>query len=203
MQVGSGSHGEQTGNILIKIESILLKEKPDILLVQGDTNTVMAAALAGAKIGIKIGHIEAGLRSYDRQMPEEINRIVTDHISNYLFVPTKKQQQILLNEGISKNKINICGNTIVDAVYQNLELAQENTKCLSDLKIQPKQYFLLTLHRPSNVDDQKTFRDILKGLELIIKRFDLPIIFPAHPRTKNQINTFKLKIPKDKEKSNR
>ena len=116
LKVGSGSQAEQTGKILIGIEKILMKEKPDIVLIEGDTNTVLAGALAATKLHIKIGHIEAGLRSYFREMPEEVNRVLTDHISDFLFVPTKKAKEILIGEGILKKKIFITGNTIVDVV---------------------------------------------------------------------------------------
>ncbi len=125
LEVGSGSHAEQTGKILIGVENILQNETPDIVLVEGDTNSVFAAALAAIKLHIKVGHVEAGLRSYDRNMPEEINRILTDHCSDYLFAPTEKAKAILLGEGIPADKIFVTGNTIVDAVYQNLELARE------------------------------------------------------------------------------
>ncbi|GAI33192.1 unnamed protein product, partial [marine sediment metagenome] len=125
LDVGSGSHAEETGRMLIGIEKILLREKPDTVLVEGDTNTVLAGALAASKLHIKVGHVEAGLRSYDKRMPEEINRILTDHISDYLFAPTEKAREILLREGISEDKIFLTGNTIVDAVYQNLEIANK------------------------------------------------------------------------------
>jgi len=123
LDVGSGTHAEQTGKIMIGVERVLKNVKPDIILVEGDTNTVMAGALAATKLHIKVGHVEAGLRSYDRRMPEEINRIVADHVSDYLFAPTEKAKQNLLREGVEEDKIFVTGNTIVDAVYQNLEIA--------------------------------------------------------------------------------
>ena len=147
IDVGSGSHAEETGKILIGTEKIPLEEKPDIVLVEGDTNSVLAGALAAAKLGIKVGHVEAGLRSYDRSMPEEINRVLTDHLSDYLFAPTPKAKQILLGEGIGEEKISVTGNTIVDAVYQNLELSKSKIDITNDLHLKPKQYFLVTLHR--------------------------------------------------------
>lgn len=124
LEVGSGSDAEQTGKILIGVERILQQESPDIVLVEGDTNSVLASALAAIKLHIKVGHVEAGLRSYDRQMPEEINRTLTDHCADYLFAPTRKAKAILLNEGIPKEKIFVTGNTIVDVIYQNLEIAK-------------------------------------------------------------------------------
>ena len=146
LDVGSGTHGEQTGKILIGIEKILKKEHPDVVLVQGDTNTVLAGALAASKLRIKVGHVEAGLRSYDRRMPEEINRILADHISDFLFAPTDKSKQILLNEGISEENIFVTGNTIVDAVFQNLKLANKKQNILKKLELQKQDYFLVTTH---------------------------------------------------------
>jgi len=142
LDVGSGTHAEQTAKILTGIEKILIKEKPDIVLVEGDTNTVLAGALAATKLHIKVGHVEAGLRSYDKTMPEEINRVMTDHCSNYLFAPTEKARQILLSEGIHDTKIFVTGNTIVDALYQNLSISEDRINSLNDLELTPKKYFL-------------------------------------------------------------
>jgi len=196
LDVGSGTHAEETGKMLIGIEKVLIKEKPDIVLVEGDTNTVLAGALAATKLHIKIGHIEAGLRSYFREMPEEINRILTDHISDFLFVPTKKAKEILIGEGISKKKISVTGNTIVDAVYQNLKLAERKSKILKKLNLRKEKYFLITAHRSENVDKKERIKGILKGLELISKKFKLPIIYPIHPRAEKMIRKFKSKVPK-------
>jgi UDP-N-acetylglucosamine 2-epimerase (non-hydrolysing) len=186
------NHGEMVGKMLIAIERILIKEKPDLVLVQGDTNTTLAAALAASKLNIKLAHVEAGLRSYDRTMPEEINRVVTDHLSDFLFCPTKNQYQILLNEGIDESKIFVTGNTIVDAVYQNLKIAQEKKELVK--KYQDKNYFLLTLHRPSNVDQKETLAKIINALEEAAAIFKTSIIFPIHPRTKNNLKQFNLKV---------
>lgn len=194
LECGSGSHGEQTGKMLIGIEKILEKEKPDIILVEGDTNSVLAGALAAVKIYIKVGHIEAGLRSYDRRMPEEINRILTDHISDYLFAPTEKAKQNLLKEGIEKNKIFVTGNTIVDAVTQNLEIAKRKVSVLKNLGLKPKEYFLITAHRQENVDVKERLKGILRGLELVYKEFSIPIIFPIHPRTQKRIKGFGISL---------
>ena len=139
MDVGSGYHGEQTGKMLMGIERVLQRDAPDVVLVEGDTNTVVSGALAAVKLGIKVGHVEAGLRSYDRSMPEEINRVVCDHISDFLFAPTEKSKQILLNEGISSEKIFVTGNTIVDAVYKNLELANKKVNVLKELDLINKE----------------------------------------------------------------
>lgn len=193
LDVGSGTHGEQTGKMLIGIEKVLQKEKPDIVLVEGDTNTVLAGALTATKLHIKVGHVEAGLRSYYREMPEEINRVLADHCSDYLFAPTEKSRQILLGEGISDDKIFVTGNTIVDAVYQNLKISKEKVNSLNDFELKPKDYFLVTAHRQENVDDKSNFEGILKGLELIANEFNLPVIYPIHPRARKMMNRFGLK----------
>jgi len=194
LDVGSGSHAEQTGKIMSGIEKILIKEDPDIVLVQGDTNTVMAGALAASKLHIEVGHIEAGLRSFDRNMPEEINRVVADHISDYLFAPTETAKSHLLKEGIDDAKISITGNTIVDSVYQSRDIAERKINALTDLGIKPKEYFLVTAHRAENVDDRARLKEIIKGLELINKEYSLPVIFPMHPRTKKMIQVFGIEF---------
>jgi len=194
LDVGSGRHGEQTGRILAGVERILMEERPDVVLVEGDTNTVLAGALAATKLHIKVGHVEAGLRSYDRQMPEEINRILTDHCSDYLFAPTENAKKILLGEGIQDTKIFVTGNTIVDAVYQNLDLANSRrNNALNDLHLEPGGYFLVTAHRQENVDVKKRFEGIIRGLEFIADEFDLPVVYPIHPRAKKMMNLFGLK----------
>lgn len=191
LNVGSGLHGEMTAKILTGVEKILLEEKPDWVLVQGDTNTVMAGALAASKLDIKIGHIEAGLRSYDRTMPEEINRIVTDHISDALFVPTQKQADILKQEGINPQKIIVTGNTIVDAVLQNKKLIDKNPELQH---YQTEKYFLLTTHRPSNVDNKHHLEEIFSGISQVAQKYHYPVYFPAHPRTKKQMEIFGIKL---------
>jgi len=192
LDVGSGKHGEQTGKMLIGIEKILLREKPDVVLVEGDTNTVLAGAIAATKLHIKVGHVEAGLRSYYREMPEEINRILTDHCSDYLFAPTEKSKEILLHEGIDEKKIFVTGNTIVDAVYQNLQIAHRKAETFKNLDLKEEKYFLVTAHRQENVDNKNRFESILKGLQLINKEYDLPVIYPIHPRAKKRMMEFGL-----------
>ena len=203
IEVGSGSHAEQTGKILVGVEKVLELEKPDIVLVEGDTNSVFAGALAAAKLYISVGHVEAGLRSYDRQMPEEINRILTDHCSDYLFAPTPKAREILLGESIPEEKIFVTGNTIVDAVYQNLEIARRSSKLKvkyttsnaehETVSFGPRNYFLVTLHRQENVDNPARFASILEGLYRVTAEFRLPVIYPIHPRSRNMIERFNLK----------
>ena len=194
IDVGSGSHGEQTGKMLIDIEKILMNEKPDVVLVQGDTNSVLAGALAASKIGIKVGHVEAGLRSYDRNMPEEINRVLADHCSDYLFSPTEESSQILLEEGIQKEKIFTTGNTIVDAVYQHLKNIKKSDMISSDMMKVSGEYFLVTIHRQENVDHIVRFMDILRGLKNIKDYFKIPIIYPIHPRSKEIIKKLKIDL---------
>ncbi|MEM3642186.1 MAG: UDP-N-acetylglucosamine 2-epimerase (non-hydrolyzing) [Candidatus Bathyarchaeia archaeon] len=193
LDAGSGSHAEQTSRMLIGIEKVLKKEKPDVVLVEGDTNTVLAGALAATKIGVKVGHVEAGLRSYDRRMPEEINRVLVDHCSDYLFAPTEKSKQILLGEGIAQEKIFVTGNTIVDAVFQNLEISKRAVKVLNDLGLNDYDYFLVTVHRQENVDDEKRFRNILEGLKMVYEKFDVELIYPIHPRSRKRLKMFRLK----------
>ena len=193
--VGSGSHAEETGKMLIGIEKILLEEKPDVVLVEGDTNSVLAGALAASKLGIKVGHVEAGLRSYDRSMPEETNRVLTDRLSDYLFAPTPKAKQRLLGEGIGEEKIFVTGNTIVDAVYQNLMIAREHSDVLETLHINPGKYFLVTIHRQENVDNQSRFTSILEGLDKVTADFNLPTVYPIHPHSWKRMSEFNLAAP--------
>ena len=187
LDVGSGTHADQTAKIMTGVEDVLRKESPNIVLVQGDTNTVMAGALAASKLHIRVGHIEAGLRSFNRRMPEEINRIVTDHISDYLFAPTESARENLLAEGIADEKVCVTGNTVVDAVYQNLEIARRRTSIFRDLDLEPREYFLVTAHRQENVDDRARLKEILKGLAEVQREFSLPVVFPVHPRTEKRI----------------
>jgi UDP-N-acetylglucosamine 2-epimerase (non-hydrolysing) len=190
LDAGSGTHADQTGRIMTGIEKVLMKAEPDVVLVQGDTNTVLAGALAASKLHIKVGHVEAGLRSYDRSMPEEINRVVADHISDYLFAPTENSKANLMKEGIPEEKISVTGNTIVDSVYQNREIADRKVNALKNLGLKSKEYFLVTAHRAENVDNRSKLKEILKGLELIKSEFGLPVIFPMHPRTRKMVNEF-------------
>jgi len=192
LDVGSGSHAEQTGKMMMGIENVLEKELPDVVLVEGDTNTVLAGAIAGVKLGLKVGHVEAGLRSYDRRMPEEINRVLTDHCSDYLFAPTEKSRSILLGEGIPESRVFVTGNTIVDAVYQNLEIANRKRRILDELELEPRQYFVATVHRQENVDNPDRFSKILEGLREAAESFGCSVIYPIHPRSEKRIEEFKL-----------
>jgi UDP-N-acetylglucosamine 2-epimerase (non-hydrolysing) len=192
LEVGSGSHAEETAKILTGVEKILQKENPDTVLVEGDTNSVLAGALAATKLHIKVGHVEAGLRSYDRQMPEEINRTLTDHCADYLFAPTEKAKGILVSEGIPENKIFITGNTIVDSIYQNLEIAKGSASIIKTLALKPKEYFLVTIHRQENVDNRARFASILEGLDRVAAEFETPVIYPIHPHSRKRMDKFRL-----------
>ena len=192
LEVGSGSPAEQTAKILIGVEKVLQQESPDVVLVEGDTNSVLAGALATIKLHIKLGHVEAGLRSYDRNMPEEINRILADHCSDLLFAPTEKARVILWSEGIPKEKIFITGNTIVDAIYQNLEIAKNSANTINTLYLKPKEYFLVTVHRQENVDNRARFASILEGLDGIADEFGMPAIYPIHPHSRKTMAEFGL-----------
>jgi len=192
LDVGSGSHAEQTGKMLIDIEKVLQKEEPDVVLVEGDTNTVLAGALAAVKLGISIGHVEAGLRSYDRGMPEEINRVLADHSSDYLFAPTEKSKQILLGEGIAEEKIFVTGNTVVDAVFQNLEISKSKRNVLDNLGLNAGEYILATVHRQENVDNEGRLRGIIEGLEKT-KDLGFDLVYPVHPRARKCLKTFGVK----------
>lgn len=184
LEVGSESHGKQTAMMLEKIEAILLKEKPDWVLVYGDTNSTIAGALAATKLHIKIAHVEAGLRSFNRKMPEEINRIATDHISDILFVPTQNAMNLLANEGIVERAV-LVGDVMYDAILYNQKLADEKYK-LSDIT-NLNNFYLGTIHRPSNTDNLARLQNIFSAFS----ELDLPIILPLHPRTQKIIKKIK------------
>lgn len=195
LHVGSGNQGEQTGKMLIFLEEIFQKDRPDIVLVQGDTNSALAGALAAKKLHIKVGHIEAGLRSYDELMPEETNRILIDHCSDLLFAPTKKSAVTLKREGILLSKIYVTGNTVVDAVMQHIEISKKQSAVLETMGLTPGGYIVLTCHRQENVDNPIRFQGILEGMAEVSKWSKLPIIYPIHPRAQKMIETFGLKVP--------
>lgn len=180
--VGSGPHGWQTDQMLMRIEEVLLTEKPDWVLVYGDTNSTLAGALAAAKLHVPVGHIEAGLRSFNREMPEEHNRVLTDHCSKLLFCPTRTAVDNLAKEGITRGA-HLVGDTMYDSVLQFAEIARQRSTILEDLGLEPKGYLLATLHRPSNTDIPENLRNILTAFFEIGK----PLVFPAHPRTRRKI----------------
>lgn len=184
LNVGSGGHAEQTGKIMMKLEGIIKKLYPDLVLVYGDCNSTLAAALTSIKLSILVAHVEAGLRSFDREMPEEINRLLTDQIADLLFTPSKEADENLLREGIDRKKIKLVGNIMIDTLIKLLPKARNSTSRKYWAKY--KSYALVTLHRPSNVDDPKVLKKILRALGRISQK--LPVIFPVHPRTQKQIS---------------
>jgi UDP-GlcNAc3NAcA epimerase len=190
LNVGSGTHAQQTSQMLVGIEGALLTQSPDIVLVYGDTNSTLAGALAAVKLQIKLAHIEAGLRSYNRQMPEEHNRVLTDHCSDLLFCPTQTAVDNLDREGIRKG-VNLAGDTMYDAMIQFSQLASQRSIILKTLDLEPKSYLLATIHRPYNTDNPSRMSSILS----VFKQIDETIIFPIHPRTLHAIGASKNDIP--------
>jgi len=189
--VGGGTHGQNTGRMLEKIEEVLLKEKPNYVLVDGDTDSTLAGTLAAVKLHIPVAHVEAGLRSFNRKMPEEINRILTDHASEILFTPTLTAVNNLNNEGIDSNKIKQVGDVMYDAAIYYGKKVEQNDSLLKELKIESKKYALVTLHRAENVDDKERLSSIMQGLN----HYKEQIILPLHPRTKKMMQNFNIGIP--------
>ena len=185
LAVGSGTHAKQTAEIMIRLEPVVVERQPDIVLVYGDVNSTVAAALVCAKLGVRVGHIEAGLRSFDRTMPEEINRLVTDQLADWLFTPSEDGDENLRREGIPPEKVFCVGNVMIDTLVRLLPSA-ENT----GIDGLPERYALVTLHRPANVDDSVTLKGILESLVEVNR--DLTVVFPAHPRTRKRIADFGL-----------
>jgi UDP-GlcNAc3NAcA epimerase len=190
LEIGSGSHGEQTGRMLAAIEEELVRVKPDLTLVPGDTNSTLAGALASVKLKIPVAHLEAGVRSNDFYMPEEINRRVVDQVSELLFAPTENAVKNLLSEGIARGRIHQTGDIMYDALLQNIPIAREKTRALKELGVNlGEKYAVLTLHREKNVDNAGTLESLLEALP----RINAQIVFPIHPRTEKNIERFRLK----------
>jgi len=180
LEVGSGTHAQQTARIMERIEPVLENERPDLTVVVGDVNSTIAAALVCAKLGLPVAHVEAGLRSFDRSMPEEINRILTDQLSDLLFTTSPEAERNLVHEGIDKEKIHFVGNPMIDSLDRHLPKARAST-VLERLGLTADAFALVTLHRPSNVDEPETLRGILEALRDVAS--EVPVLFPAHPRT--------------------
>jgi len=187
--VGSASHGKQTGEILIRIEETLIKERPDCVLVYGDTNSTLAGALAAVKLHLPVAHVEAGLRSFNRSMPEEINRVLTDHVANLLYCPTETARSNLLREGIAAGVFNF-GDVMYDAVLQSIEGVDTASRVLAYLDLRPGSYLLATVHRPANTDDQQNLSSILRALAST----DEIVVFPAHPRASQAMERLGLEV---------
>ncbi|MBN1221439.1 MAG: UDP-N-acetylglucosamine 2-epimerase (non-hydrolyzing) [Anaerolineae bacterium] len=182
LEVGSGPHGRQTGQMLARIEEVLLKEQPDWVLVYGDTNSTLAGALAAVKLHIPVAHVEAGLRSFNRTMPEEHNRVLTDHCADLLFCPTQTAVDWLAQEGVTQG-VHLVGDVMYDAILYNVDLARQRSTILTELDLHAQNFLLATIHRPYNTDDPKRLQNILTAFLEI----GSPIIFPVHPRTRRYI----------------
>lgn len=189
LEVGSGSHAAQTAQIMMRFEPILLEHNPDAILVVGDVNSTIACALVASKLGVKVVHVEAGLRSFDRRMPEEINRVLVDSISDYLFVTEQSGLDNLKREGVADDKVFMVGNVMIDTLLANKTKADQS-RILDKFGLKKEGYSLLTLHRPSNVDGATTFDGIIDALEVI--QNDMPILFPIHPRSLKNLEEFGL-----------
>lgn len=187
LEVGSGPHGKQTAETMTRFEALVQKNRPDLVLVYGDVNSTVAAALVCAKLGIKVGHVEAGLRSFDRRMPEEINRLVTDQLSDLLFTPSKDGNENLEREGIASNKVHLVGNVMIDTLVRLLPKAKLPAGFLA-----PERFVLVTLHRPSNVDDPERLREVISALNSI--SMEIPVIFPVHPRTRQRLSDLSINV---------
>jgi len=191
LEVGSGSHAVQTAQIMMRFEETVLNERPDLVLVYGDVNSTVAAALVCAKLLIPVAHVEAGLRSFDRTMPEEINRLMTDQIADYLFTPSRDGDENLAREGVAREKIHLVGNVMIDTLVRLLPVAESFwPKLSSEWNLSEKQYGLVTLHRPSNVDEPEMLAEIMTALTEISR--DVLVIFPIHPRTRQRLRDLKL-----------
>ncbi len=184
LEVGSGSHAKQTAAIIERFESVVIREKPGLVLVVGDVNSTIACALTAVKLGVQVAHVEAGLRSFDRSMPEEINRVLTDSISDYLFTTEESARGNLEKEGIDPEKIFFVGNVMIDTLLKHKEKAMASD-ILSRLNVTSKGYVLATLHRPGNVDSKEMLKEIYQALEAISE--DIPVVFPCHPRTQGKL----------------
>lgn len=183
LQVGSSTHGRQTGQMLVGIEDVLLDQKPDWVIVYGDTNSTLAGALAAVKLGVRLAHVEAGLRSYNRSMPEEHNRVVADHCSDLLLCPTITARENLSREGVTAG-VELVGDTMFDAVLEFSRMARERSTVLAEMGLEPKSYVLATVHRPYNTDDPRALASIIDAMN----RIDEPVVFPVHPRTRQRLN---------------
>ena len=184
LQVGSGPHGEQTGHIMIRLEPLLQQQRPDLVIVFGDVNSTVGAALCAAKMGIPVAHVEAGLRSFDRTMPEELNRVVTDHLSEFLFTTERSGRENLLREGLPEDKICFVGNVMVDTLLKHVEQAR-HLQTRRTFGLSTQGYGLLTLHRPCNVDHPHTVKEIMTAIHELAA--DLPSVFPCHDRTRERL----------------
>jgi UDP-GlcNAc3NAcA epimerase len=191
LAIGGGSHGQNTGRMLEAIETLLIQDRPDMVMVYGDTDSTLAGALAASKLSIPIAHVEAGLRSFNRDMPEEINRVLTDHLSHHLFAPSEVARSNLLREGVADKKIEITGDVMFDAVRAFTQVAKQKSTILADLGIAARDYVLVTLHRKENVDNAVRLNSIFAGLS----ETESTVLLPLHPRTKRRVTDLGVSLP--------
>ncbi|HWQ34602.1 MAG TPA: UDP-N-acetylglucosamine 2-epimerase (non-hydrolyzing) [Blastocatellia bacterium] len=192
LEVGSGTHAEQTARVMLAFEPVLQAERPDWVVVVGDVNSTLACALVASKLGVKVAHVEAGLRSNDWTMPEEVNRVLTDRLSDLLLTPSADADENLRREGLSADRIERVGNVMIDTLFRQLEVSRRSP-VLEQLELRPREFAVLTLHRPANVDDAQVLGPLLMAVGEIARR--TPVIFPAHPRTQARIREFRLSVP--------
>jgi UDP-N-acetylglucosamine 2-epimerase (non-hydrolysing) len=193
LEIGSGTHAEQTGHTMIGVEALLRRLRPDILVVAGDVNATLAAALAAAKLQIPVAHVESGLRSYDWSMPEEINRVITDRLSQLLFTHSPEASGNLASEGIAPERVHYIGNTMVDSLY-NVRPVAECRRAWERYGLRRRDYVLVTLHRPSNVDNRRRLARIMQALAAL--SFRVPVVFPTHPRTREHLSSIGYEPPR-------
>ena len=195
LAVGSDSHAGQTGDMIERIEAVVADEDPETVVVQGDTNSSLAGGIVASKLPTALAHVEAGLRSYDREMPEEVNRVLVDHVADHLLAPTAGARRNLREEGIPDDRIAVTGNTVVDAVRQHAQVAAERSAVLDELGVEPGEFLLLTAHRQENVDDPDRFGRLLRGVARYAERAGLPVIYPIHPRAAERIASGDVDLP--------
>ncbi len=195
LEVGSGDHAAQTGEMVGRLGEVFEWESPDVVVVQGDTNSAFAGGVVASKRDTTLAHVEAGLRSFDREMPEELNRVLVDHAADHLFAPTDEAADQLRTEAIPEDRIEVTGNTVVDAVRQHARLAREKSDALTELDLQGAPFALLTAHRPGNVDDPERFQGLLDGVARYADDRDLPVVYPVHPRSRERIGDYDLDVP--------
>ena len=191
LEVGSGSHAEQTAQVMMRFEPVVTQFKPDWVVVPGDVNSTLACALVAAKLGVKVAHVEGGLRSFDRTMPEEINRLLTDQISDLLLTHSPEARENLLREGVAEEKIHLVGNTMIDTLVRLMPLAEERWAALQS-RFGFDRFVLVTLHRPNNVDEGSGLREIISALNEVSG--DVPVLFPVHPRTRQKIGEHDIDV---------
>ena len=191
LEVGSGSHAQQTAQVMIGFEPVVTQFKPDWVVVPGDVNSTLACALVAAKLGVKVAHVEGGLRSFDRTMPEEINRLLTDQISDLLLTHSPEARENLMREGVAEEKIHLVGNTMIDTLVHLMPLAEARWPSLRS-QIRFERFILVTLHRPNNVDNATALNEIISALNEVSR--DVPVIFPVHPRTRQKVTEYSISV---------